>query len=170
MVRLSLSAGAGGSAAEAIFWRPAETPGWRRYTGTVALGPLWKRRVSSVEFRAIDRAGNRSLVARFAFRIDDVAPDLPPLRVGRYQTGRRPGTFVGSEGIFVPPFEPGAILEYRLDDGDFTPCQIGQTIRPPSDGVFTITFRIRDELGNSQSRTFRIKTDSTPPKTTIRFD
>ena len=168
-VRLSpVSEGVGGRL-NRIAWRPRGEQ-WRRYKRPIPLHSLWKRGISTVEFYAEGRASNSSEVVRFPFRIDDVAPQLPPLRVGRFPTGGKAGTFVGSEGIFVPPFEPGAMLEYRLDQGEFAACQAGQTIRPPADGVFTITFRIRDELGNSRERTFRIKADSTAPRTTIHYE
>ncbi len=153
-----------------ILWRTTAGGPWRKYRSALRAGTLWKRGGRQIEFAAVAEHGGRSPVFRYELQVDDVAPELPLLRFSRPPTGGATGTFVGREGIFIPPFEAGAVLEYRLDDGEFVRCQVGQTVRPPPDGVFAITFRISDEVGNSRSRTLRIKSDSTPPRSSIRFE
>lgn len=168
--RLALYGGDRESGMKRIDWRSGRSGPWRTYSGPIALAAKAYRKKGEVQYRAVDRAGNISRAALFSYTIDDIAPELPPLGLGSRATGGSRGRLIPREGIVIPAFEKGARLVYRINGGRFKPCREGDVIKIDSDGVYSITFRISDELGNSRQKTYRAKSDTRPPETRIQIN
>lgn len=167
--RLALFGGDRESGIKRIDWRNGRSGPWRTYRAPIGLAEKAYHKRGEVQYRAIDRAGNISRAELFSYVIDDIAPELPPLKLGNRATGGKNGGLIPHGGIVIPPFEKGARLVYRINGGRFKPCQEGDVINIDNDGVYSITFRISDELGNSRQKTYRAKSDTQPPKTRIQM-
>ncbi|MFD4230845.1 OmpL47-type beta-barrel domain-containing protein [Streptomyces sp. NPDC058545] len=89
--------------------------------------------------------------------ITELAPDAPDGRHGWYaSTPTLTASATDDEGV-----EP--TLEYRVDDGKWTPYTDPITV---DDGSSTYRFRATDRAGNVSKRTVNVKADQVAPETT----
>ncbi len=170
--RLVLAAADKGTGLKSIEWRAGQEDSWQEYKGPIGLAALAKEGKGLVQYRATDVLGNTTSLGSLAYLIDITPPQLPAIAAQRGVTRTRNGDkeqlMVSREGFQVPQVEKGTILEYKIDDGEYRRIEPGERIRFEKDGEYTLTMRVTDELGNSQTRTYNIRVDRTAPRSTIK--
>ncbi|WP_134740569.1 carboxypeptidase regulatory-like domain-containing protein [Nocardioides sp. 503] len=121
----------------------------------------------TVRFRARDAAGNEDATpASRTFTVDTVAPDTTvdsgPAEGAVLTTGTATFGFSGTEG-------ETALLQCRVDDGEWTECTSPLALTGLADGAHTVRFRAVDAAGNADTtpatRSFTV--DTTAPDTTV---
>jgi hypothetical protein len=117
----------------------------------------------SLEARATDNAGNTSAVTTsttISVRVDTTEPTLSTAISG---TLGHNNWYVSDVTVTATASDAGsglALIEYRLDGGDWT---AGSSVTVPADGPHTVDFRVTDMAGNQADESRSIKIDQTRP-------
>ncbi|WP_193613021.1 carboxypeptidase regulatory-like domain-containing protein [Nocardioides lijunqiniae] len=139
---------------------------WADCTSPLALTGLVDGE-HTVRFRAQDAAGNADATPSVrTFTVDTAAPDTTvdsgPAEGAVLTTRSATFTFAGTAG-------ETALLQCRIDDGEWADCTSPATFAELADGQHTVRFRAQDAAGNADAtpatRTFTV--DTTAPDTTV---
>lgn len=160
---LAMDAGVG---VESLQWRRNAADAWQPYVSPLPLKDLAGADGRGlIQFRALDRLQNESPVESFVYVIDNTPPALPRL-FGDPPAGQI--VRLGAEGIRFPAVEPGARLEYKLNDDNYTETEEGARIFIDQDGPATFEVKVTDFVGNSQSRRYQLLVDTEAPTTELQ--
>ncbi len=129
---------------------------WSAFSGSRTLSDG----LHTVQFQAIDNAGNVTTTATQTYKVDATPPTLATALSG---TQGDNGWFISTVTASATAMDAGsgiASLQYRVDGGAW---QVGDTVTLDN-GLHTLDFQVSDQAGNIQTASESAKVDTTPPQ------
>jgi hypothetical protein len=117
----------------------------------------------TVEARATDKAGNRSVVTAaetIGIQVDTTPPTLSIALDGKLGLNNWYVSNVTASASVSDATSGVALTEYRLDNGGWT---AGTRVEVSADGPHTVQFRVTDRAGNQATGTRNFRIDQTQP-------
>lgn len=128
----------------------------------------------TVTFRAIDTGGNIGITTPIAFAINtDTVPPVTTLTIGTPQYMSPNGTLFATDTTLftfsaTDDLSGVAKTEYQINGGAWT---IYAPFTLPTEGVYTISYRSTDNVGNIETtKQQTVSLDQTPPMGSIMFN
>jgi len=134
---------------------------WTAYTSPVVLGGG----THSVQFRAIDNAGNIKTTPSQIFQVDLSAPIVTPVISG---TSGSNGWYTSVVQVSASATDTGSglnTLKIAVDGGTWQ--SYTAPIQLSTDGHHTVQFQAIDKAGNSSTPGVSVKMDAAPPQITV---